>query len=103
MFQLHDAVMLLIEPDTGQIIDANLSAQSFYGYRAPELLGMSIQQINALAPDEISRERQKALSRERNHFIFPHRLANGEVRTVEVHSSPIDLEDGEYSFRSYTT
>ncbi len=25
----------------------------------------------------------------RNLFIFPHRLASGEVRTVEVHSSPI--------------
>ncbi len=92
MFQLHDAVMLLIEPETGQIVDANLSAQRFYGYQVPGLLGMSIQQINALTPDEIVRERQKALSRERNHFIFPHRLANGEVRTVEVHSSPIDYE-----------
>ena len=92
MFQNHDAVMLLIEPETGQIIDANLSAQRFYGYQLPEMLGMSIQQINTLSSDEIARERQKALSRECNHFIFPHRLANGEVRTVEVHSSPIELE-----------
>ncbi len=92
MFQLHDAVMLLIEPETGQIIDANLSAQRFYGYQVPEIIGMSIQQINTLSPDEIAKERQKALSRERNSFMFPHRLANGEVRTVEVHSSPIDLE-----------
>ena len=92
MFQNHDAAMLLIDPKSGQIMDANRSAQRFYGYQMPELLGMSIQQINALSPDEIARERQKAMSRERSHFIFPHRLANGDVRTVDVHSSPIDLE-----------
>jgi diguanylate cyclase (GGDEF)-like protein/PAS domain S-box-containing protein len=34
-------------------------------------------------------ERQRAMSEARNFFVFPHRLANGEVRTVEVHSSPL--------------
>jgi len=93
MFQKHNATMLLIEPETGQIIDANLHAQRFYGYDLPEFLGMSIQQINILSPDEVARERKRAISGECNSFIFPHRLATGEVRTVEVHSSPIAVEE----------
>ena len=54
---------------------------------------MSIQDINILAPDEVAHERILALQEKRNHFIFPHRLVNGEVRTVEVHSTPIHWGD----------
>jgi PAS domain S-box-containing protein len=90
MFQKHDAVMLLIDPETGQILEANPAAERFYGYQIPDLLHMSIQEINMLSPDQVAREREKALREEKNYFIFEHRLAGGEERAVEVHSSPID-------------
>jgi PAS domain S-box-containing protein len=51
---------------------------------------MFIQDINMMPPDVVERERDLALQEHRNYFIFPHRLADGEVRTVEVHSSPIE-------------
>ena len=90
MFENHAAVMLLIEPATGRIIDANIAAERFYGYATSELRSMCIQEINILPPDEVAIERNLALSQRRSHFIFPHRLADGAVRTVEVHSSPIE-------------
>jgi signal transduction histidine kinase len=34
----------------------------------------------------------EAHSENRKYFIFPHRLASGEERTVEVHSTPIEIE-----------
>jgi PAS domain S-box-containing protein len=86
----HSPVMLLIEPMTGQILDANNAAERFYGYTMSQLRSMSIQDINILGPDEVAHERILALQEKQNHFIFPHRLANGEVRTVEVHSTPIE-------------
>ena len=86
----HSPVMLLIEPMTGQILDANNAAERFYGYTMSQLRSMSIQDINILGPDEVAHERILALQEKKNHFIFPHRLANGEVRTVEVHSTPIE-------------
>ena len=91
IFQEHDAVMLLIEPETGQILDANHSAQRYYGYEKSQLFEMTIQQINMLPPDDVARDRRKAVLQERNCFHFLHRLASGEVRTVEVHSSPIEF------------
>jgi PAS domain S-box-containing protein len=94
MFERHDAIMLLIEPVTGRIIDANKSAEQFYGYTITQLRSMSIQEINILPPDKVENERNLALQECRNYFIFPHSLANGEVRTVEVHSSPIE-QNGE--------
>ena len=90
MFERHSAAMFLIEPETGRIIDANKAAERFYGYAASQLLSMSIQDINALPPDDVEAQRNLAVQERRNHFIFPHRLASGEVRTVEVHSSPIE-------------
>jgi PAS domain S-box-containing protein len=90
MFESHSAIMLLIEPVTGRILDANRAAERFYGYTMSRLRSMSIEEINILPPDEIQRERNLALKEQRNYFIFPHRLADGKVRTVEVHSTPIE-------------
>ena len=85
----HISIMLLIEPETGAIIDANDAAARFYGYALPQLRSMKIQDINTLGPDEVGEERRRAKAEKRNYFIFPHRLASGELRTVEVYSAPL--------------
>ncbi|WP_309358235.1 PAS domain S-box protein [Oryzomonas sp.] len=91
MFRAHSAVMLLIEPDAGSIIDANISAERFYGYSRDDLLAMKIFDINQLVPEILSDELHKAQDVSRNGFIFSHKLASGEIRIVEVHSTPIKL------------
>ena len=92
MFEKHNAIMLLVEPTTGLILDANDSACNFYGYSKSQLCAMSIIEINALPPEKIAQERQKAIEEKRNYFIFPHKLSTGEERIVEVHSSPIEVQ-----------
>jgi PAS domain S-box-containing protein len=89
MFERHDSVMLLIEPETGNIIDANIAAERFYGRSQKELCALSIDKINTLSQEEIAAERMKEAREQKNFFTFMHRLASGEIRTVEVHSSPI--------------
>lgn len=91
MFDHNQAIKLLIDPETGQIVDANPAACSFYGYTRSQMQSMKIQQINTLSEEEIHREMQNALQEKRTYFIFPHRLATGEVRTVEVHTGPVEL------------
>ncbi len=93
MFEMHGAVMLLIEPTTGLILNANYAAEKFYGYPREQLCSMNISDINTLQPEEILAERKRALANERNYFNFQHRLANGDVRRVEVYSSPL-LQNG---------
>jgi two-component system, cell cycle sensor histidine kinase and response regulator CckA len=92
MFEMHDAAMLLIEPISGEINDANPAAERFYGYSVNELRGMCIQDINMMSSGEVAAERSRASESEKNSFVFAHRLANGTVRSVEVHSSPIILD-----------
>ncbi len=98
MFETHSSIMLLVEPESGMIIGANDASATYYGYSKSELLSMRIDQINILPPDEIKIQREQALCKVRSYFIFPHKLANGEVRTVEVHSSPIVFQDQKILF-----
>jgi PAS domain S-box-containing protein len=93
MFEEHQAIMLLIDPENGRIVDGNLAAAEFYGYPRKVLCGLNITSINQLKPEQTASEWQKALNKELSQFIFPHRLASGEVRTVEVHSSPINIDN----------
>ncbi len=89
MFYSHSAIMLLIEPVSGKIVDANQAAEQFYGYPRQRLLTMNISDINQFSPEQIEFERTGALNMHVNHFIFPHRLSNGTMKTVEVHTTPV--------------
>ena len=91
MFDRHNSIMLLVDPETGNIADANQAAEQFYGRSKTELCAQSITEINTLSPGEIAAEMNTAARENNNFFIFPHRIASGEIRTVEVHSSPIEV------------
>lgn len=88
-FQGHGTIMLIIDPKTGTILDANNSARMFYGY--PGLVGKKIQEINTLTEDEVKKEMSRAREQKKNFFNFRHRLSNGDIRDVEVYSYPINL------------
>jgi diguanylate cyclase (GGDEF)-like protein/PAS domain S-box-containing protein len=90
LFEANKAVMLTIEPDTGDILGANKAAIDYYGYPLDQLLGMQIADINVFSKEEIAQEMQRAQQEERNHFYFRHILSSGAIRDVEVHSGPID-------------
>ncbi len=94
MFDEHMAIMMIIDPLSGRIKDANPSACDFYGYTKDELTKMHIQDINLLPPEVVEQYRMKALKEKQRYFVFPHRLKSGEVRMVDVYSSPIKGEGG---------
>lgn len=82
-------IILVIEPDTGDILDCSQQACLFYGYSKSIMTSMNISNINTLDRNEIKLEMEKATSGRRNHFSFVHKLSNGEVRNVGVVSGPI--------------
>ena len=93
VFDAHGSVMLIIDVDSGQIVEANKTAIDYYGYSYEDLTSMAIQEINILSAEETKAERILAVSEERNYFNFEHKLASGEIRNVEVYSYPFE-EDG---------
>ncbi|WP_051168141.1 sensor domain-containing protein [Marinospirillum minutulum] len=94
-FDEYGSPMLIIDPKTGAIRDANKAAAKFYGYTIEQLKQLNIQKINALDSEDVKLERELAEQENRNYFVFPHRLASGEVRTVEVYSWPLKTDKGE--------
>ncbi|MDD4248059.1 MAG: PAS domain S-box protein [Methanosarcina sp.] len=93
LFQNNGAVTMLIDPDTGDILDVNPAACSYYGYAREKMLSLNIADINILPEEKILEDLEQAKSRDMNHLYFTHRLANGVLRDVENYSYPI-LIDG---------
>ena len=91
LFAASKVAMLLIDPADGAIVDANAAAVDFYGWDVDRLRSMKISEINALPPELIAHEMEDAKRRQRAHFHFPHLLASGEIRDVEVYSGPLEL------------
>ena len=89
LFTNNHAVMLLVDPETGAIVDANPAACSFYGYSYDEILGLAAHDINILTEEQVKAEMEHARAERRSRFYFTHRLADGTKRDVEVYSGPI--------------
>mgnify|MGYP001809950403 CR=1 FL=1 len=92
LFKYHKAIKLIIDPNDGQIIDANLAAEDFYGWTKEQLKQMKIKDINTKPEEIISKELEKARTNKQNYFEFRHRLADGSLRDVEVFSSQIEVK-----------
>lgn len=92
MFNNNHAVMLLIDPDKGRIVDANPAACAFYGWPADRLRSMEMTEMNTLTPEEIQAEINLAKTSRRHYSCFRHRRAGGDIRDVEVFSGPIRVE-----------
>ncbi|MFN2441203.1 MAG: PAS domain S-box protein, partial [Thermoanaerobaculia bacterium] len=90
LFENNRAVKLVIDPDDGRILDANLGASDFYGHSIEKLRTMRVWDINTLGREGVRVALADAADRTRNTFVTKHRLASGEVRDVEVHSGPVE-------------
>ena len=93
LFESNKSVMLLIDPESGSILDANPASSFYYGWTRDELKQKKISDINTLKPDEIAAEMESAKNEDRSHFHFMHRRSDGSIRNVEVYSGPIKIKD----------
>ena len=92
LFHNQHAVMLLIEPADGRIVDANPAAERFYGWTREELLSRHIFEINMLDAAEVRAEMERAVQEKRGAFRFRHRRADGSIADVAVYSGPVEID-----------
>jgi PAS domain S-box-containing protein len=91
LFQNNHAVMWLVDAEDGSIVDANPAAVEYYGWSREQLLGMHLNDINTLSPEEIQVAMAKAMAARCHCFEFKHRRADGSIRDVEVFAGPIQV------------
>ena len=96
LFEDNQAVKLVIDPDTGRIVEANSAASAFYGYSHDQLLTMRIHDISTRNEADLRVDLQRASRGERSLFSVRHRLANGELRDVDIFAGVVNTKGKRY-------
>lgn len=97
LFEESPAVMLVIDPDSAQIVATNEAAIQFYGYSREELTGKSLTEIVALPGERVVQMLREAVPGHQ-YVHLQHRLAGGEIRDVELSLGPINVNGSTYLF-----
>jgi PAS domain S-box-containing protein len=98
LFYNNHAVMLLIDPESGSIIDASPASARFYGWPMDVLKTMNIAQINTLPPEELKAKMATSVANRRNYYQFKHNRQSGGPVDVEVYAGPIDMDGKKYLY-----
>ena len=93
MFENNSAIMYLVDPKTLAITDANYAAEKYYGFTREKLLTKRLPDISLSTESEIRKEIQNAGQENRDFFVFKHKLSNGEIRDVEIRSTPLFMRE----------
>lgn len=89
LFEDHSAIMLVLDPETGAIVDANRAAADFYGWDVDELKATDIWNLNNSNPEAAQQEMERWKKMEEGHLSFRHRRADGSIRDVEIYGKKI--------------
>ena len=96
LFASNPMPMLVIDPSDGRVVDANIRAMNFYGWNHDAITTQLIQDINVQSAGESHQTVARSGASEASHGVTRHRLANGEVRDVEVFTSPLSFKGQTY-------
>lgn len=92
LFERSHAMMLFVDPESKRILDANPAACVFHQYTHAELTAKRICEINMLSPEEVDQQNHRTIGLDNRYFTRRHRLANGEIRDVDVYAGPLQLD-----------
>jgi PAS domain S-box-containing protein len=98
IFAKSNAVKLLVNPESGKIVDANAKACEFYGCTYHELLTKKITEINKLKESEVIEEYKKQQEEKRDYFVNRQLTRDGVIVPVEVRSALITKNNQDLFF-----
>ncbi len=84
IFENNHSAIIVLDPETGNIVDANPAAEKFYGWSLKELCSMKISHLNPAPPEVIKNALFNASHKIESHFYFKHRIADGTVKDIEA-------------------
>lgn len=98
IFLNNNESILIIDSDTGEIIDANDMACEYYGYTHDEIKAMNITDINTLSTGELFNILKKGSEIHFQKFNVKHRLSNSEIQDVNVYVGPLKILNKNYIY-----
>ena len=93
VFENNHTVMLIVDPESRAVLEANPAAAAFYGWSREQLTSMTIDSISTKSHEDLQASLQASLQSPASPQLSRHRLANGSVRDVEIHSGPSQVGD----------
>lgn len=93
LFENNNAIKLLIDPNTLQIIEVNSAAVKFYGYSVEEFRNLKISDLNVSDEQDVRKAITAVAEHKVSELEFQHRLASGETKEVKVHTGTITLNE----------
>ena len=98
LFEGHAAVHLIIESETGNIIDANHAAADFYGWPIAVLRTMKMGDINTIPLEQARLEIEKNRLAGNLRVPFQHRRADGSLRDIEAVTTRLNINGTDFSY-----
>lgn len=98
MFEDNSSMSYLVDPENGDIIDANNAVARFWGYTLDELRRMSIADINIAPLAETMAALNNPEGSGHEPFKTRHRLKNGELRNVELFVNKLTYQSRTYIY-----
>lgn len=95
LFQGHQTVMYLLDPDTLRFIDVNPAAMKFWGLDRDQIGTLSIMDISMNSEAEIRETMKRTLESSEDVIRTRHRLSDGRLRDVEVRATALEIAPGE--------
>jgi PAS domain S-box-containing protein len=95
LFENNHTVIVILDPQSLAVVDANPAAASFYGWSREAMRGMTIDAISIHSRAELRASLQAALQSPRDSRLAVHRLADGSLREVEIHRGPFESDGRE--------
>ena len=93
LFNNNHSVIILTNPESARIEDANPAACAYYGWTHAEFCDKKVYDFNVSDKEAVNVRLHHVELEGLNHFFVQHRLANGEIRDVEVFSNPIRIRN----------
>jgi diguanylate cyclase (GGDEF)-like protein/PAS domain S-box-containing protein len=84
LFGTLSSPILIFDPQTGKIIDANQVACVFYGYSYAELTGLCVFDLAVIPQENVRDNISMVMDKMVTIIQVQHRLASGEIRDVEI-------------------
>jgi PAS domain S-box-containing protein len=93
LFENNQTVMLIIDPESGRIVNANSAAENFYGWSRDELLQKRIGDFTETMDGRMEERTRNGRPDRRIYSISRQRTASGLVCDVEIYSDTIMIND----------
>jgi two-component system C4-dicarboxylate transport sensor histidine kinase DctB len=87
MFEENSAVMLLVDPQTSNILSMNKAAQTFYGYPPENTKILNISEIHIDSEESLSSFLKHTVTNNCSQSVSRHKLSSNTMRDVELYST----------------